>query len=154
MINSIVRFAGNISSPKVILNRLKHVYNSAEAQSPAEYPMGLLTTEDRDTWATVRQHLVNTHNNDALKTIDSALFCVALDDENRPVDEFVNNVQNFLHGKDGGVINRYGLRCACDVSILIRALSLITGGTTNRCRCWCRRTAWPPSISSTRGAMV
>lgn len=99
-------FLGDIFPPKVILNRLKYVDEAPEAQKPAEYPIGMLTTENRDIWANVRQHLVDTNNEVALKTIDSALFCVALDEEDRSVEQYVDNVQNFLHGKDDGVINR------------------------------------------------
>lgn len=100
-------FSGNIVPPKVLLNRLKFVQNSSEAQKPAEYPIGILTTENRDTWAVVRQHLIETQNESALKAIDTALFCVALDEEKRDASDVIPNVQNLLHGKDGGVINRY-----------------------------------------------
>lgn len=101
---------GNIVPPKVILNRLKHVLESSKAQKPAEYPLGILTTEERNKWAEIRQHLVQTNNEAALTTIDSALFCVALDDQSHDLTKtelvHVPIVQNMLHGKEEGIINR------------------------------------------------
>lgn len=81
--------------------------NSSVAKKPAEHPLGILTTENRDRWAEARQHLVDTRNEASLKTIDTALFCVSLDDEithdpNAPIPM----VQSMLHGKADGVINR------------------------------------------------
>lgn len=68
----------------------------------------MLTAENRDTWASVREHLVNTQNEHALETIDSALFCVAIDDKaNYDNDNPVPIVQNMLHGDKNGLINRW-----------------------------------------------
>lgn len=103
---SFLQYSGNIVPPKVLLNRLKHVQNSGVAQQPAEYPIGILTTENRDTWAGVRQHLIDTQNESALKTVDTALFCVALDDQQNDPSTYVPIVQNLLHGTKDGVINR------------------------------------------------
>lgn len=90
----------------MLLNRLKHVQNSGAAQQPAEHPIGILTTENRDTWAGIRQQLVDTQNESALKTVDTALFCVSLDDQQNDPSEYVPIVQNLLHGTKDGVINR------------------------------------------------
>lgn len=98
--------SGNIVPPKVLLNRLKHVVESSKAQKPAEYPLGILTTEERNKWADIREHLLQTNNEAALQTIDTALFCVALDDQGHDLSEYVPIVQNMLHGKNEGVINR------------------------------------------------
>lgn len=42
--------------------------------------MAVLTTENRDTWAKIRSDLVNDGNAEALKTIDSAIFVISLED--------------------------------------------------------------------------
>lgn len=92
----------------MLLNRLKYVLNSNQAQKPAEYPLGILTTEERDKWAEIRKHLLATKNEHSLKTVDTALFCVSLDDAGHgcDYDHMVPVVQNMLYGKDDGVINR------------------------------------------------
>lgn len=40
----------------------------------------MLTTENRDTWAKIRSDLVSDGNAEALKTIDSAIFVISLED--------------------------------------------------------------------------
>lgn len=106
--------SGDTVPPRTIANRLKFVLNDAASDAPAEFPLGVLTTENRDTWAEVREHLVQTHNATALDTIDSALFLVSLDDkanysalgEIMPVNP-IPIVQNMLHGDSNGLINRW-----------------------------------------------
>lgn len=99
---------GNIEPPRTIINRLKYVLNDDASSKPAEFPLGVLTAEDRDTWADVREHLEKTHNDAALETIDSALFLVSLDDKaSFSPEEPVPIVQNMLHGNSNGLINRW-----------------------------------------------
>lgn len=95
-------------SPRTIINRLKFVLNDAASSKAEEFPLGVLTAENRDTWADVREHLEQTHNTVALETIDSALFVVSLDDkaEYSPEDP-VPIVKNMLHGDSNGLINRW-----------------------------------------------
>lgn len=101
-------FIGNIESPRTITNRLKFVLNDVESNKAAEFPIGVLTAENRDTWADVREHLEKTHNDAALETIDSALFLVSLDDKaDYPAEDPVPIVQNMLHGDANGLINRW-----------------------------------------------
>lgn len=58
--------------------------------------------------ATVREHLVETHNEAALDTIDSALFVLALDDKaSYSAEDPVPIVQNMLHGDANGYLNRW-----------------------------------------------
>lgn len=81
---------GNLEEPSVIYARLSHVYAMGSQLQQSEYPLGALTTENRDTWANIRKHLVQIGNQDALNTIDSALFCLCFDsnssfDEKNPV---------------------------------------------------------------------
>lgn len=58
--------------------RLKYILSKELKKS--EYPVAVLTTENRDTWAKLRSDLVNNGNSEALKTIDSAIFAISLED--------------------------------------------------------------------------
>lgn len=100
--------SGNIESPRTITNRLKFVLNDAASSTAAEFPLGVLTAENRDTWADVRAHLEKTHNEAALETVDSALFLLSLDDKaDYSPEDPVPIVQNMLHGDSNGLINRW-----------------------------------------------
>lgn len=78
------------------------------AQSDAEYPLGVLTASNRDKWATVRQHLVEIGNEKSLDVVDSALFCVSVDDHTSYSDDNpLPIVQNQLHGDNRGLKNRW-----------------------------------------------
>lgn len=84
-----------------ILARLKRIL---EDDSPKnEFPVGLLTTMERNKWATLRHELGENGNDQTLKLIDSALFNVCLDTEVLTDDPYAIT-RNFLHG-DGE--NRY-----------------------------------------------
>lgn len=98
---------GNILSPRAIINRLKFVLNHAASQKPAEYPLGVLTALNRDKWASIRQHLIDIHNEKSLEIIDSALFCVSLDSDEHDIANPVPIVQNTLHGNERGLYNRW-----------------------------------------------
>ncbi|RMZ94593.1 carnitine O-palmitoyltransferase mitochondrial, partial [Brachionus plicatilis] len=67
----------NIYKPEEIYAFFSHILNSGDR---AEFPLGALTAEDRNTWASVREHLEKLGNKEALDQIDTALFCIALDD--------------------------------------------------------------------------
>lgn len=104
--------SGDIVSPRTLANRLKFVLNDEASNKAAEFPLGVLTAENRDTWADVREHLVQNHNEAALDTVDSALFVVSLDDKADYSREMIPEnpipiVQNMLHGDSNGVINRW-----------------------------------------------
>jgi carnitine O-palmitoyltransferase 2 len=61
-------------------------------------PVGILTTENRDTWAAARETLLqNPQNRATLQTIDSALFAVSLDDVSTTSEEELAHL--FLHGQ-------------------------------------------------------
>lgn len=67
------------------------------------HPVGLFTTEDRNTWATVRQKLLNYSNNQhCIKTIDEAIVVVCLDHESPSTWNSVSQIA--LHS-DG--VNRW-----------------------------------------------
>lgn len=91
---------GNIVKPAVIQAHLKSIL-AANSQIPA-FPLACLTTENRDTWAGLRQELLNNGNEEVLRKVDSAIFCLCLDD--LPVKDLVHLSHSMLHG-DG--INRW-----------------------------------------------
>lgn len=85
---------GNIVKASEIHSHLKHILSDA---SPApEHPLGYLTSEDRNTWALLREKLLNNGNQEALRKIDSAVFCLCLDDF--PVTDNIQLSHNMLHG--------------------------------------------------------
>lgn len=57
-----------------------------------------MTTENRDTWAKARKNLVGLSNKNAanLEMIDSALFCLCLDDTLTDYEKPVGGIRNFL----------------------------------------------------------
>lgn len=95
---------GNIISPEIILGCLKYICEIKNP--PAEHPVGVLTTENRDKWATCRQHLESIGNGDTLKLIDGSIFNLALDDTNEFSNREIltNLTRQFLHS-DG--VNRW-----------------------------------------------
>lgn len=62
----------------MIQARLKYILSKETKK--AEYPVAVLTTENRDTWAKIRSDLVSNGNAEILKTIDSAIFVISLED--------------------------------------------------------------------------
>lgn len=92
---------GHIMEPAYITSCLQHIL---EDTSPLnQYPLGVLTTENRDVWADARSHLESCGNKEALKLIDSSIFCICLDDDS--LDENPEAItRSFLHS-DG--VNRW-----------------------------------------------
>lgn len=77
------------------------------SKTPSDKSCGVLTAEDRDYWASIRERLNNNSNNfDVLRKIDGALFVLCLDDK-KYADEY-EAMRMFLHG-DGK--NRQGKIC-------------------------------------------
>ncbi|KAG9084853.1 Carnitine O-acetyltransferase mitochondrial [Ceratobasidium sp. 370] len=63
-----------------LTSQIQRIIDAAGAE-PAAYPVGALTSENRDTWADAREHLIRNPNNaEALKRIESAIVVIALDD--------------------------------------------------------------------------
>lgn len=89
--------AGNIESPEILLARFQHVLS--DNRPPAENPLGMLTTENRDTWAKIRYHLSEIGNEKPLRTVDSALFCLCLDDSTIDPERPIPMIRNFLFGE-------------------------------------------------------
>jgi carnitine O-palmitoyltransferase 2 len=62
----------------------------------AAHPLGVLTSENRDKWATIRNDLEKLGNQEALRLIDSSIYCIALDDLSS--DDPDKLLTNFLYG--------------------------------------------------------
>lgn len=70
---------GNLLKPAEIQAHLKHILEDL-TPAPA-FPVGILSMENRDVWAYLRDNLVRCGNADNLKNVESAIFCLCLDDE-------------------------------------------------------------------------
>jgi len=80
-----------------------------DSAPPQKYSMGMMTSENREKWATMRDLMISksTFNLKTLYLIDSALFVLCMDDE--PIGEDPATVtRRFLHS-DGS--NRYIYTC-------------------------------------------
>uniref|UniRef100_H3CZP4 Carnitine palmitoyltransferase 2 n=1 Tax=Tetraodon nigroviridis TaxID=99883 RepID=H3CZP4_TETNG len=69
---------GNLLKPAEIQAHLKYILDDL-TPAPA-FPIGVLSTENRDVWAHLRDKLVHCGNADNLRTMESAIFCLCLDD--------------------------------------------------------------------------
>lgn len=106
-----ISISGYIVEPAIILSNIKRILKSDVR--PAEFPVGVLTTENRDLWASARKHLESLGNSQVLDLIDSSLFNLSLDEVVLHSD-YIKTVQLFLHA-DG--FNR------CDIiSVLLLKL--------------------------------
>lgn len=86
---------GNILPGEHVLACVQHVLNDKAAKP--EHPLGYLTTENRDTWATLREHLVSDPGNrEQLDILDTALFSLVLEDTQPARNEDL--AHTFLHG--------------------------------------------------------
>lgn len=86
---------GEILKPEKILARLKFILEDDISKN--EFPIGILTTMERNHWATMRHVLAENGNETTLKLIDSALFNVCLDNITMNDDVYAT-MRNFLHG--------------------------------------------------------
>ncbi|KAF7270186.1 hypothetical protein GWI33_016801 [Rhynchophorus ferrugineus] len=77
-----------------ILARLKFIMEDDIEKNP--FPIGVLTTMERDRWATLRHELIENGNQHSLKLIDSAIFNVCLDDISVNGDPYAT-IRNALH---------------------------------------------------------
>ncbi|KAM7352815.1 carnitine palmitoyltransferase 2 [Cochliomyia hominivorax] len=111
---------GNIEPAKEILARLNAVIQLDETKSANEEPLGVLTADERNEWARIRQYVVKNAVNSALLTeqVDNALFCVCLDTKKDPVYEENNPVPVLKHLLAGKGTNRWFDK---SVSILLSA---------------------------------
>lgn len=85
---------GNLVKPAEIHSHLQYILSD---QTPApSHPLGVLTSENRDVWASLREKLVAAGNGQLLQTVDSALFCLCLDEET--MRDHIHISHNMLHG--------------------------------------------------------
>lgn len=85
---------GNMVKPAEIQAHLKYIL--ADPTPVPSFPLGFLTTENRDVWAKLRDRLQAAGNARSLKMIDSALFCLCLDEES--LKDHIHASHNMLHG--------------------------------------------------------
>ncbi|KAG7513494.1 carnitine O-palmitoyltransferase 2, mitochondrial [Solea senegalensis] len=85
---------GNLVRPAEIQSHLKYIL-SDPTPAPA-FPLGALTSENRDVWAGLREKLSAAGNAESLHLVDSAVFCLCLDDEN--MRDHIHISHNMLHG--------------------------------------------------------
>lgn len=62
----------------------------------AEYPLGILTTQNREQWAEQRAHIESIGNSEVLNKIDSAIFNLILD-EDTINDDKCKLLKKYLH---------------------------------------------------------
>ena len=85
---------GNLVKPAEIQAHLKYILSDT-APAPA-FPLGVLTSENRDVWAGLREKLQAAGNAEALGLVDSAIFCLCLDEE--VMRDHIHISHNMLHG--------------------------------------------------------
>jgi carnitine O-palmitoyltransferase 2 len=86
--------SGNIFDPSYIYANIKYILS--DDRPPAEHPVGLLTTQDRDIWASQRHHLLQMGNERIMKIIDTAIFNLVLDEEHFN-DDYDKLLRSYLH---------------------------------------------------------
>ncbi|XP_068578347.1 carnitine O-palmitoyltransferase 2, mitochondrial-like [Cebidichthys violaceus] len=85
---------GNSVKPAEIQSHLKYILS--DPTPAAASPLGVLTSENRDVWAGLRDKLIAAGNAEDLQVVDSALFCLSLDDES--MRDQIHLSHNMLHG--------------------------------------------------------
>lgn len=87
--------AGNILPKSNIMSKIDYILKDKTPVN--EYPIGILTTADRNHWATLRHELQNIGNENVLKKIDNAFISICLDDKDVG-DDLYGLCRNYLHG--------------------------------------------------------
>ncbi|XP_971442.3 carnitine O-palmitoyltransferase 2, mitochondrial [Tribolium castaneum] len=90
----VLTVSNDIVSPTQIMDKIKFILS--DKTDSDKFPIGVLTTLERNKWATIRHELAENGNEALLKTIDSALFHVCLDEETVGSDPYKITKQ-FLH---------------------------------------------------------
>ncbi|XP_068564047.1 carnitine O-palmitoyltransferase 2, mitochondrial-like [Cebidichthys violaceus] len=85
---------GNLVTPAEIQSHLKYIL--CDPMPAAAFPVGVLTSENRDVWAGLRDKLISAGNAEDLRIVDSALFCLSLDDES--MKDHIHIAHNMMHG--------------------------------------------------------
>ncbi|CAK8671477.1 unnamed protein product [Clavelina lepadiformis] len=69
----------------------------ADKRPPPDHSVAYMTSTNRDTWCRVREHLLSIGNAEMLEEVDSAIFCLVLDDK-KDIESPNEAVDVFLHG--------------------------------------------------------
>ncbi|CAG8462315.1 479_t:CDS:10 [Dentiscutata heterogama] len=87
---------------KEIKRQLQSIVDQVNNTTELQPPIGLLTGEHRDTWATARKKLESSsaENKISFEAIDTSLFCIALDDYPTDTDIDISH-HNFFHAYNG-----------------------------------------------------
>ncbi|GCB66432.1 carnitine O-palmitoyltransferase 2, mitochondrial [Scyliorhinus torazame] len=85
---------GRITKASEIQAHFKYILS--DPRPPPEFCLGYLTSENRDTWTLLRQSLLEAGNAQVLNKIDTAIFCICLDD--MTVKDHLELSHNMLHG--------------------------------------------------------
>ncbi|XP_041063653.1 carnitine O-palmitoyltransferase 2, mitochondrial isoform X1 [Carcharodon carcharias] len=85
---------GRIKKASEIQAHFKYILS--DPRPPPEFCLGYLTSENRDTWTLLRQRLLEAGNAQVLNKIDTAVFCICLDDVT--VKDHLQLSHNMLHG--------------------------------------------------------
>uniref|UniRef100_UPI00358F6CA1 carnitine O-palmitoyltransferase 2, mitochondrial-like isoform X2 n=1 Tax=Myxine glutinosa TaxID=7769 RepID=UPI00358F6CA1 len=75
---------GYISPTRTIMGNLHHILS--DSRPPVQFPVASLTAERRDVWARLRKQLQAQGHGSALSLIESALFCLCLDEQDLKAD--------------------------------------------------------------------
>ncbi|KAJ1916722.1 Carnitine O-acetyltransferase mitochondrial [Tieghemiomyces parasiticus] len=123
---------GELLTPEAIARQLREVVRQVEALPQSEPAVGVLTTTNRDIWATERRRLIQagaSQNVANFEAIDSALFAVCLDDRVDPRTATDINVakDHFFHNGDGR--NRW-MDKSMQVTVLNNGRAGLTGEHT------------------------
>uniref|UniRef100_UPI00358DFAF7 carnitine O-palmitoyltransferase 2, mitochondrial-like isoform X2 n=1 Tax=Myxine glutinosa TaxID=7769 RepID=UPI00358DFAF7 len=86
--------SGYILPASTIMANLHHILS--ESRLPVKFPVASLTAERRDVWARLRKKLQAQGHGSALSLIESALFCLCLDDQ-----DLKENNNQVLFGSGG-----------------------------------------------------
>ncbi|GIY17479.1 carnitine O-acetyltransferase [Caerostris darwini] len=128
--NCLIFFSVQVKAPEsdefptedTIVDQLRQVLQMAKDKENVQPPVGLLTTENRQTWAKLRHKLLKCNvNSVSLSCIENCLFVVCLDDGTRTVPsystirkdsttlELTTMAGHLLHGSgtDAGTANRW-----------------------------------------------
>lgn len=89
----VILFLGSIIDYKTIYGCLKHI--ATDNKKPAEFPIGLLTSTNRDVWADAREKLSAAGNEALLKDIDGSIMLLAFDSEQ--AEELGSISRHYLH---------------------------------------------------------
>lgn len=88
----------------VIENRLMKIIDLADKAEPSHH-LGILTSDNRDTWANNRNQLLNFGIEEDLETLQSGALLICLDDE-APVSR-TESATLFWHGGKSSGFNRW-----------------------------------------------